>query len=247
MDNKTVSAANQGLIQRTLNHHPRKHNFSPGPGVLPEQVLAQVVEDIFSYGSSGIGVMELSHRSPEFEGIMASTEKLLRELLDIPKDFKVLFMTGGATNQFSCLPLNLCPEGSVANYLLSGFWSERASKEAEKFTSVHVAGTTQDIGYRSVPKNFTLSDNAAYLHFTTNNTIFGTQYHDYPTSSATLIGDASSDLLSKPIDLSQFGLVYAAAQKKRGDCRSHTGHYPRQAARAILREASLDDELQSSR
>jgi phosphoserine aminotransferase len=178
-------------------------------------VLRQAAEEIFSYGSSGIGVMELSHRSPEFEGIIASAESLLRELLSIPKNYKVLFMTGGATNQFSCLPMNLC-NGGVANYLLSGFWSERAFNEAKKFAPVYVAASTKDIEYRSVPRTFKLSDNPAYLHFTTNNTIFGTQYRQYPLCQVPLIGDASSDILSRPVDIGSFGVYYAAAQKNAG-------------------------------
>jgi phosphoserine aminotransferase len=196
----------------------RVYNFSPGPATLPSYVLERAKEDIFSFEGCGIGVMELSHRSPEFEGIITKTEELMRELLGIPKNYRVLFTIGGGTNQFSMLAMNLLKPGTQGNYLLSGHWAERAATEGKKFGEVHIAGSTKDIGYKSTPQLGPLSDNPAYLHFTSNNTIYGTQTRIEPDcpKDVPLLCDASSDILSRELDVSKYGLLYAAAQKNAG-------------------------------
>jgi phosphoserine aminotransferase len=193
-------------------------NFSPGPATLPSYVLERAKEDIWSYNGCGIGVMELSHRSPQFLEIIGKTEEILRRLLKIPVNYKVLFTTGGGSNQFSMIPMNLVEKGQEANYLLSGFWAERAATEAEKFSTVHIAGSSKDNGYKSLPSNYKLSKNPAYLHFTSNNTIYGTQSSSEPVVDVKvpLICDASSDILSKEIDINKYGLIYAANQKNAG-------------------------------
>ena len=193
-------------------------NFSPGPATLPSYVLERAKEDIWDYNGCGIGVMELSHRSAQFIEIIEKTEALARRLLKIPSNYKVLFTTGGASNQFSMIPMNLVEDGQEANFILSGFWAERAATEAEKFCPVHIAGSTKDVGYRSVPTDFTLSKNPAYLHFTSNNTIYGTQCLSEPKIEANvpLVCDASSDIFSREIDVAKYGAIYAANQKNAG-------------------------------
>jgi len=196
----------------------RVWNFSPGPAVLPLSVIERAQEDIFSFEGCGVGVMELSHRSQEFEGILAKTEALLRECLSVPQNYQVLFMSGGGTNQFSIIPMNLQTPGGIGNYILSGFWAERALNEAKKFIPTHIAASTKESGYTSIPKDLALSENPAFLHYTTNNTIYGTQFKEPPRipSDIPLIGDCSSDILSRPMDVSKYGLIYAAAQKNAG-------------------------------
>ena len=205
----------------------RKFNFSPGPAVLPLEVLEAVRENILSYQGTGIGVMEMSHRSPEFEAIISEAEALFRLLLDVNNDYSVIFTTGGATNQFSMVPLNLLRKGQVADYLITGLWAEKAFAEAKKFGEVHIAASSKDSNYSYIPKELKLSSEPAYLHFTSNNTIYGTQFHSEPgvgepgvgkpgAGGCPLICDASSDFLSKPIDITRYALVYAGAQKNFG-------------------------------
>lgn len=195
----------------------RIFNFSPGPSMLPESVLKKAQAAIWNYNDSGMGVMELSHRGSHFEAIIKDTEQRLRKLLNISDDYAVLFCTGGATNQFSMVPMNLLAKGSVGNYILSGMFAEKAYEEAKKFGEIHVAASTKDKGYREVPTEIALSTNAAYLHFTSNNTIFGTQFaHEPDAHGAPLVCDASSDLLHKPLDISKYGLIYAGTQKNLG-------------------------------
>ncbi len=186
--------------------------------MLPEYVLERTAEDLYSFDGCGIGVMELSHRSKQFDRILTRTEALIRELIGAPENYHVLFTTGGGTAQFSMVPMNLVRAGEQANYLLSGFWSERAAVEAKKFAPVHIAASSKDTGYRHVPRTVALSGNPAYLHFTSNNTIDGTQLFGEPDCPADvpLVCDASSDILSRPIDVTKYGLIYAAAQKNLG-------------------------------
>ncbi len=196
---------------------PRVYNFHPGPAVLPEEVLEEARDNLLSYHGSGIGIIELSHRSPDFEAIISEAEAELRRLLDISTDFAVLFTTGGATMQFSMIPLNFLRSGTQGNYIVSGIWAEAASEEAKKFGTVHLAGSTKDLGYRTLPSQGELSESPAYLHFTSNNTIIGSQYPTEPDAHGVpLFCDASSDLLHKKIDVSKYGLIYAGAQKNLG-------------------------------
>lgn len=195
----------------------RVYNFAPGPAVLPVSVLETVRDNILNYNGCGIGVMELSHRSPQFEEIIATAEKNLRELLSISEDYAVIFCGGGARTQFSAVPMNLLSAGSCADYLITGYWAEYAYKEAKRFAEVNVAASSKDDGFTFIPTNLQLSNNSVYLHFTSNNTIVGTQFAKEPEAgSCTLVCDASSDICSRPIDVSKYGIIYAGAQKNLG-------------------------------
>ncbi len=195
----------------------RIHNFSAGPAVLPLPVLETLAENLYNYQNSGIGLMEMSHRSKEFEEILHTTEKNLRDLLQINDDYSVLFTTGGATTQFSAVPMNLLENGKVADYLITGIWAEKAFEEAKKFGQVRVAATSADKNYSYIPQKFNFSTAPAYVHFTSNNTIVGTQWFTEPdVGDRVLVCDASSDLLHKKIDITKYGLIYAGAQKNLG-------------------------------
>ena len=194
----------------------RIHNFSAGPAVLPVEVLEQVQRDLLSLPGVGMSVLEISHRSAAFDEIIEGCEKDMRTLAGIPDNYRVLFLQGGASLQFSMVPMNLLPQGGSADYILTGVWSEKALKEAKRVGGVKTAGSTASDHYRRVPKQdeLTLDPNAAYVHFTTNNTIYGTQWHDTPdTGGVPLVADASSDIFSRPIDVARHGLIYAGAQK----------------------------------
>jgi phosphoserine aminotransferase len=197
----------------------RVYNFSAGPAVLPLPVLEQAQRDLVSLPGVGMSVMEISHRSKTFDEIIQAAEARMRELAGIPSNYKVLFLQGGASLQFSMVPMNLLTPGSTADYILTGDWSKKALKEAKKVGSTHVAATTEDGNFKRVPKQaeLALTSGAAYVHMTSNNTIFGTQWHWLPeVGGVPLVSDASSDIFSRPIDVSKFGLIYAGAQKNLG-------------------------------
>ena len=198
----------------------RIHNFGAGPGVLPESVLKQAQQDIWNIGGSGIGIAEHSHRGKLFEKVIAEAEADARALAGIPDDYKVLFIQGGATQQFAMVPMNLLPAGGTADYLLTGVWSEKALQEAKKFGTTHVAVTGEPSKYTRIPPASEIAYSAAptYVHMTTNNTIYGTQWRREPAVPAgvPLVADASSDIFSRPIDIGKYGLIYAGAQKNLG-------------------------------
>ena len=195
----------------------RGFNFNPGPAVLPELAIKAAQNDLWNYQDSGMGVAELSHRGPHFEEIIQDTEKLLRKLLGLSQDFLVLFCTGGATQQFSMIPMNLLKTGKVGSYVVSGVWGDLAAEEARKFGEVQIAASTKEIQYSKLPDRYEVASNAAYLHFTSNNTIVGTQHLEEPDSCGKpLFCDASSDILSRPIPTGKYSLIYAGAQKNIG-------------------------------
>ncbi|MBL7663357.1 3-phosphoserine/phosphohydroxythreonine transaminase [bacterium] len=196
----------------------RIHNFSAGPAVLPLAVLERVRENLLDFESTGIGIMEMSHRSAPFEAIINGTEELLRELLNISADYAVCFTTGGASTQFAMLPMNLLQPGAEANYIISGFWSEKAIEEAKKFGTTHACSSSKTTNFDSIPQNHQFSPRPAYLHFTSNNTIVGTQFTTEPIAptGVPLVCDASSDFLHKKLDINKYGLIYAGAQKNLG-------------------------------
>ncbi|WLR53959.1 3-phosphoserine/phosphohydroxythreonine transaminase [Mesobacillus subterraneus] len=197
----------------------RALNFNAGPAALPEAVLAKAEKDMMNYRGIGMGVMELSHRSKEFEEINDHTKNLLRNLLTIPDEYEILFLQGGASLQFSMVPMNLLEEGSTASYVLTGTWSEKALKEAQKVGNAVVAASSKNANYRSIPNTseIYIPAESSYLHITTNNTIYGTQWHSIPERlQVPLIADMSSDILSRPINISSYGLIYAGAQKNLG-------------------------------
>jgi phosphoserine aminotransferase len=194
----------------------RIFNFSAGPAVLPLEVLEQAREQLLSLPGVGMSILEISHRSKPFEDIVAGAEADLRTLGKIPDNYKVLFLQGGASLQFSMVPMNLLPQGGSADYIVTGSWSQKAVKEAKRVAGVKIAATTEAENFKRIPKQeeLTLDPNAAYVHYTTNNTIFGTEFHYVPdVGNVPLVADASSDIFSGPIDVSKYGLIYAGAQK----------------------------------
>lgn len=198
----------------------RIFNFSAGPAVLPEPVLRQAQKDLWNVAGSGIGVAEHSHRGKVFDRIFAETEALGRELGAIPDNYRLLFLQGGATLQFSMVPLCLLPKGRTADYLNTGVWSQKAIAEAKKVGDIHVAASSEGSKFDRIPEvsEIGYSPNPAYVHFTSNNTIYGTQWRTEPPVPAgvPLVCDASSDIYSRPIDVSKYGLIYAGAQKNLG-------------------------------
>jgi phosphoserine aminotransferase len=197
----------------------RVFNFSAGPAVLPEPVLEQAREELLDWRGSGMSVMEVSHRGADFIDLAARSEATLRELLGISDDYHVLFLAGGATLQFASVPLNLAPPGATADYVLTGSWGKKAVSEAERYIEVNVAASAEAGRFTEIPdpKTWAVTEDAAYLHYTPNETIVGVEFHFVPeVSSAPLAVDMSSTLLSRPIDVSRFGLIYAGAQKNIG-------------------------------
>ncbi len=197
----------------------RVWNFSAGPAVLPEEVLTQVRDEMLDWHGCGMSVMEMSHRGKEFIAICEQAEADLRELLNIPKNYKVLFLQGGATLQFGMIPINLLRGKKAADYIHTGEWAKKAIKEAKSFCSVNVAASSEDAGFTYVPEQskWKLNPEAAYVHITSNETIGGVEYHWVPdTGKVPLVADMSSNLLSRPVDVSKYGLIYAGAQKNFG-------------------------------
>jgi phosphoserine aminotransferase len=198
----------------------RIHNFNAGPGVLPEPVLRAAQRDLWNIAGSGIGIAEHSHRGKVFERILAEADQDARELAGIPDHYKVLFIQGGATQQFAMVPMNLLPAGRTADYLVTGVWSQKALAEARKFGATHVALSGEPSGFTRIPPaaEIRYSDHPAYVHLTTNNTIYGTQWRTEPPvpPGVPLVADASSDLFSRPIEVTKYGLIYAGAQKNLG-------------------------------
>jgi phosphoserine aminotransferase len=197
----------------------RVFNFSAGPAVLPVSVLEEAQRDLVALPGVGMSVLEISHRSKTFEAILAKTEADLRTLGQIPATHKVLFLQGGASLQFSMVPMNLLTSGATADYIITGGWAQKALKEAQRVGTVNVAASTESENFSRLPRQdeMKLTPNAAYVHFTSNNTLFGTQWKTEPDVGDTpLVCDTSSDMLSRPLDVSKYGLIYAGAQKNLG-------------------------------
>ncbi|MFT6757124.1 MAG: phosphoserine aminotransferase [Chitinophagales bacterium] len=196
----------------------RKFNFCAGPAALPEEVLAQASSEMLDWESRGLSVMEMSHRSSEFVSIAEQAEADLRELMDISDDYAIAFMQGGASSQFSAVPLNLLGDKTSADYLNTGQWSKKAISEAKRFCDVNVVASSEDTNFFTVPNrdSWNLNDDAAYFHYTPNETIGGVEIHDVPQVNVPVVADMSSTILSRPIDVSKFGLIYAGAQKNIG-------------------------------
>jgi phosphoserine aminotransferase len=197
----------------------RIFNFSAGPAVLPVAVLEQAQRDLVSLPDVGMSILEVSHRSKVFEDVLARAEADIRQLANVPADYRVLFLQGGASLQFTMVPMNLLSEGATADYLVTGAWSAKAVDEAKKIGKVHVAATTKAEQFTRVPRaeEIVLTPGAAYVHMTSNNTIYGTEWKALPdTGDAPLVSDTSSDMFSRPIDISRHALIYAGAQKNMG-------------------------------
>ena len=191
-------------------------NFGAGPAMLPAEVLARAGDEMLDWQGCGTSVMEMSHRGKEFMSIAAQTEQDLRGLLSIPANYKVLLLQGGATLQFAQVPMNLLAGKSKADYVVSGEWSKKAVKEAKAYCDVAIAATSEDRNFTYAPKKFSVRKDAAYLHYCSNETIGGVEYHEIPSVGIPLVADASSHFLSRPLDVSKFGLIYAGAQKNAG-------------------------------
>lgn len=194
-------------------------NFSAGPAVLPESVLEEARENLLSLGDTGVGICEHSHRGKPFVAVAEEAEALCREIASIPENYKVLFLQGGASLQFGMIPMNFLSADQTADYLVTGSWSKKAVKEAKLFGNAHVACSSEDTTFNYIPKEVNYSESPRYVHFTSNNTIYGTQFATEPTGysdDAFLVCDASSDIFSRPIDVSKYGIIYAGAQKNLG-------------------------------
>jgi phosphoserine aminotransferase len=197
----------------------RVYNFSAGPAVLPLSVLEEIQRDLVALPGVGMSILEISHRSTAFEAILAQAEADIRKLAAIPASYKVLFLQGGASLQFSMVPMNLLGPGATADYIDSGSWAEKAIKEAKRVGTVNVAATTKEQNYSRLPKQdeLKLTPGAAYVHMTSNNTIEGTEYKELPSvGDVPLVSDTSSDMFSRPIDVGRHALIYAGAQKNMG-------------------------------
>lgn len=202
-----------------MSNYNRVYNFSAGPSVLPLEVLEQVQKDLLNYEGSGQSVMEMSHRSKEYQKIIDDAEANLRELMNIPDNYKVLFVQGGGTLQFAMVPLNLLRNSKKADYVLTGTWAKKAYKEAVKFGDIKAIASSEDDKFTWVPKikKEDIREDADYVYITTNNTIYGTKFNYVPeTGDIPLVADMSSNILSEVVDVSKFGVIWAGAQKNVG-------------------------------
>ncbi|HEY8781769.1 MAG TPA: 3-phosphoserine/phosphohydroxythreonine transaminase [Mucilaginibacter sp.] len=193
-----------------------KHNFGPGPGILPHEVFKQAAAAVLEFGGTELSILEISHRSAEFEGVLDEAIRLVKELLGVPEGYSVLFLQGGASTQFALAPYNLLPEGGKAAYLETGVWANKAIKEAKYFGEVQVVATSRESNFTYIPNDYKIPADAAYFHMTSNNTIYGTQSQGFPKSPVPIVCDMSSDIFSRKINVADFGLIYAGAQKNMG-------------------------------
>jgi phosphoserine aminotransferase len=216
----------------------RVFNFSAGPAVLPEAVLKEAANEMLDYNNTGMSVMEMSHRSAMYKKIIEDAEQDLRTLMHIPDNYKVLFLQGGATLQFSMIPMNLLKHG-VADYIITGAWAKKAYKEAQKYGKVNAIASSEDKNFSYIPdvSNINISDDADYVYMCDNNTIYGTKFYELPnTKGKTLISDASSCILSEPVDVSKYGVIFAGAQKNIG---------PAGTVIVIIREDLIRDDIKT--
>ncbi|MDO4265955.1 MAG: 3-phosphoserine/phosphohydroxythreonine transaminase [Eubacteriales bacterium] len=214
----------------------RVYNFSAGPACLPEEVLREAAEEMLDYRGCGMSVMEMSHRSSVFQNIIDEAEADIRKLMAIPDNYKVLFLQGGASQQFAAVPMNLMKNG-VADYIVTGQWAKKAAKEAEKYGTVHVLASSEDKTFSYIPdcSDLDVDDNADYVYICENNTIYGTKFHTLPnTKGKELVADVSSCFLSEPVDVSKYGVIYGGVQKNVG---------PAGVVIAIIREDLIRDDL----
>jgi phosphoserine aminotransferase len=196
----------------------RIFNFSAGPAMLPAEVMARAGDEMLDWHGSGMSVMEMSHRGKEFISIYEEAERDLRGLLAVSKNYRILFLQGGATLQFAQIPMNLLRGGGKADYVVTGEWSKKAVKEAKNYCDVGIAATSEDKNFTYAPKQWKVRPDAAYVHYCSNETIGGVEYHSLPSvkENIPVVADASSHFLSRPLDVSKFGLIYAGAQKNAG-------------------------------
>ena len=214
----------------------RVYNFSAGPAVLPEEVLREAAEEMLDYNGTGMSVMEMSHRSKAFQEIIETAEADIRELMNIPDNYKVLFLQGGASQQFAMIPMNLMKNG-VADYIVTGQWAKKAAAEAEKYGKVNIVASSADKTFSYIPdcSDLPISEDADYVYICENNTIYGTKYKELPnTKGKILVADVSSCFLSEPIDVTKYGVVYGGVQKNVG---------PAGTVIVIIREDLITDDV----
>lgn len=192
------------------------HNFSAGPSILAEEVFKEASQGILNFNQSGLSILEMSHRSKAFVGVLDEAIALVRELLHVGDDHAVLFLSGGASSQFFMAPMNFLNESETAAYMDTGTWSAKAIKEARNFGHIDVVASSREDRYTHIPKKYEIPQSAVYLHLTTNNTVYGTQFRKFPETTAPIIADMSSDIFSYPVNFDKMGLVYAGAQKNMG-------------------------------
>jgi len=192
------------------------HNFSAGPAILPASAIEASIEALKDFAGTGLSLIEISHRSKEYEAVVAEATQLVKDLLNVGDEYEVVFLQGGASLQFDMVPMNFLNDGQKAAYLNTGVWAKRAIKEAGFFGQVEVVGSSEDKNYSYIPKGYHIPEDAAYFHCTSNNTIYGTEMFDYPQTNVPVVCDMSSDIFSRPIDASKFSMIYAGAQKNMG-------------------------------
>lgn len=192
------------------------HNFNAGPSILPKEVFEQAAQAIQDYNGSGLSILEIGHRTPLFEAVMEEARALVKELMQLDEKHEVLFLHGGASTQFMQVPMNLLDDKETAAYTDTGVWGTKAIKEAKLFGKVEVVCSSKEANYTFLPKNFAVPNDAKYLHITTNNTIYGTQWQNIPHTSNVMVADMSSDIMSRVLDFNRFDLIYAGAQKNVG-------------------------------
>jgi phosphoserine aminotransferase len=192
------------------------HNFNAGPCILPQEVLQEASQSLLNFNNSGLSILEIGHRTPLFEDVLNEARSLVKELMNLNANHEVLFLHGGASTQFMQVPMNLLNEDETAAYIDNGTWGSKAIKEAKLFGKVEVVASSKDKNHTYIRKDFTLPDSTKYLHYTTNNTIEGTQWHHIPETKVSLVADMSSDIFSRQLDFNKFDLIYAGAQKNMG-------------------------------
>ncbi len=207
----------------------KKHNFNAGPSILPQEVLEQAAKAVIDFNGTGLSLLSISHRTKDFEEVVAEADSLFRELLKIPDNYRIFYVGGGASTLFYEVPANFL--GRKAAYVNTGVWSKKAIKEAKRYGTVEVLASSEDRNFTYIPKGFAIPEDADYLHITSNNTIYGTEYHEDIDSPVPLIADMSSDILSHPVDVSKYAMIYGGAQKNLA---------PAGVVFAIIREDMLD-------
>ncbi len=210
----------------------KKHNFNAGPSVLADEVIENAAKAVLDFNGSGLSLLSISHRSKDFDVVMAEADALFRELLHIPDNYKIFYIGGGASTMFYEVPANFL--GKKAGYVNTGVWSKKAIKEAKRYGEVEILATSEDRNFTYIPKGFAIPSDLDYLHITSNNTIYGTEYHEDLTSPVPLIADMSSDILSRPVDVTKYAMIYGGAQKNLA---------PAGVVFAIIREDMLDKQV----
>jgi len=191
------------------------HNFGAGPCILPQEVFKQASKAVLDF-KDGLSILEISHRTPEFEAVVKETESLVKELLNVPEGYSVLLLQGGASLQFAMVPMNLLLQGGTAAYLETGVWANKAIKEVKNFGTANIVASSKADNYTFIPKDYTIPEDSAYFHCTSNNTIYGTELFELPKTNVPVVCDMSSDIMSRVIDVAQYDLIYAGAQKNIG-------------------------------